>query len=58
MTENQLQRVIVSIDAALAIYQQHIGPLAASELSVKSMLIVVRAQVAQQLKEMAEAGGK
>jgi hypothetical protein len=50
MTENELERILSSIDAALAVYQQQRGTLAAAELSVKSMLIVVRAQVADQLK--------
>lgn len=55
MTENELARILSSIDTALAVYQQHRGPLAAAELSVKSMLIVVRAQISDQLKrEMAQ----
>ena len=58
MTENELQRILAAIDEALVVYQQHRGPLAAAELSVKSMLIVVRAQVADQLKrEIAESRG-
>lgn len=50
MTENELERILSSIDTALAVYQQHRGPLAAAELSVKSMLSVVRAQIADQLR--------
>ena len=59
MTESELERILSSIDAALAVYQRHGGTLAAAELSVKSMLIVVRAQIADQLKrEIAQSRGK
>jgi hypothetical protein len=58
MTETDLQHILASIDDALAVYQQQRGTLAAAEVSVKSMLIVVRAQVAEQLKrEIAESRG-
>jgi hypothetical protein len=58
MTEHELERILGSLDAALAVYQKHIGALAAGEVSVKSMLIVVRAQVAEQLRrETAQSRG-
>ena len=50
MTEKELGRILASLDAALAVYHHHEGKLSAGEVSVKSMLIVVRAQVADQLK--------
>jgi hypothetical protein len=50
MTGSELQGILASVDDALAVYQKHRGTLSAAELSVKSMLIVVRAQIADQLK--------
>ncbi|MEO7171635.1 hypothetical protein [Flavobacterium sp.] len=58
MTEGELERILISIDAALAVYEKHRGTLSAAEVSVKSMLIVVRAQiVARQKQENAQSRG-
>jgi hypothetical protein len=49
MSDSQLRNVLNSIDAALEIYRKHEGALTAFEISVKSMLVVIRSQVAVQL---------
>lgn len=59
MSENELQRILRSIDEALVVYQDHRGSLSAAEVSVKSMLTVVRAQIADQLRrDIAESRGE
>ncbi|HEX2852500.1 MAG TPA: hypothetical protein VHO24_04620 [Opitutaceae bacterium] len=52
MSDSQLRNVLNSVDVALDIYRKHEGALTAFEISVKSMLIVVRSQVAVQLAGM------
>lgn len=49
MSDSQLRNVLKSVDVALDIYRKHEGALTAFEISVKSMLVVVRSQVAAQL---------
>lgn len=58
MNESELASILQSIDAAMDVYRGHEGKLSPPEVSVKSMLTVVRAQVAQQLnrkRELAES---
>jgi hypothetical protein len=49
MSEPELQSILNCIDAALEVYRKHEGKLSALEISLKSMLMVVRAQAAEQL---------
>lgn len=49
MSDSQLRNVLNSVDVALDIYRKHEGALTAFEISVKSMLVVVRSQVSAQL---------
>ena len=49
MTESELGSVLKAIDAAIDVYRNHEGRLNAPEISVKSMLMAVRVQVAEQL---------
>ena len=58
MSETELGEILKLIDAAVEVYLQHEGPLRGPEISVKSMLMARRAQVADQLsrKESVAAG--
>ena len=49
MTESELDRILKSIEAAIEVFRGHKGTLTASEISVKSMLLAMRLQVADQL---------
>ncbi|MEO7414511.1 MAG: hypothetical protein ABIZ81_14260 [Opitutaceae bacterium] len=49
MTTSELNSILACVDAAIEIFQRHEGKLSASEISVKSMLLVLRSQVAEQL---------
>lgn len=49
MSDSQLRNVLNSVDAALDIYRKHEGALTAFEISVKSMLVVIRSQVTAQM---------
>ena len=49
MAEAELGSILKSIDAAIEVYRRHTGRLTAPEISVKSMLTALRAQVAEQL---------
>jgi hypothetical protein len=49
MTDRELTRLLKSIDEALEVFQTQKGGLSAREISVKSMLHTLRAQVADQL---------
>lgn len=50
MTEPELRSILKTIDDALDVYRNHTGPFTAGEISVKSMLMVVREQLSGQLK--------
>lgn len=57
MSEPELLNILNCIDAALDVYRKHEGKLSALEISLKSMLMVVRAQAAEQLaREKASSG--
>jgi hypothetical protein len=49
MSENELLTILKSIDAAIDVYRNQNFTLSAGDLRVKSMLTVLRAQVADQL---------
>ncbi|MEO6567137.1 MAG: hypothetical protein ABIO94_00115 [Opitutaceae bacterium] len=49
MTTLELNSVLACIDAAIEVFQRHEGKLSATEISVKSMLLVLRSQVTAQL---------
>jgi hypothetical protein len=49
MTETELRNILKAIDTALESYKKYEGKLTAPEISVKSMLMAVRMQVAAQL---------
>lgn len=49
MSKNELEEILKNIDQALLVYRTHEGLLSTLEVSLKSMLTVVRAQVAEQL---------
>lgn len=49
MTDSDLHLILRSVDEALAIYREKQGGLSAVDVSIKSMLTVVRGQVAEQL---------
>ena len=51
MTELEFERILKSIDAALEVFTNRSGSLTAPEISVKSMLAVLRGQVEEQLKQ-------
>ena len=48
MSEPELRTILKSVDAALEVYRTHEGKLSAFDISVKSMLMVVRSQIAEQ----------
>jgi DNA-binding IscR family transcriptional regulator len=50
MTDAELGQILKAIDSAIDIYRTHEGRLSAPEISVKSMLMAVRNQVAAQLQ--------
>lgn len=49
MTDAELKKILECIDSALGVYRTNDGKLTALEVSVKSMLTVVRHQVSDQL---------
>lgn len=49
MTDTQLRIILKHVDAALDVYRKHEGKLSALEISMKSMLTVIRSQAAEQL---------
>ena len=49
MTEPELASILKCIDVAIDVYRNHKGALSAPEISVKSMLLVLRTQVADLL---------
>jgi hypothetical protein len=49
MTESELRVIAKHVDSALDVYRKHEGKLTALEISMKSMLMVVRNQIADQL---------
>ena len=49
MTETEFERILKSLDAALEVFTNRDGALTAPEISVKSMLMALRKQVAAQL---------
>ena len=51
MNDSELASILQSIDAALDVYRAHPGKLSTSEVSVKSLLSVLRKRVAEQLSQ-------
>ncbi|HEX2852649.1 MAG TPA: hypothetical protein VHO24_05375 [Opitutaceae bacterium] len=49
MTESELRIILKHVEAALDVYRKHEGKLSALEISMKSMLTVIRTQAADQL---------
>lgn len=49
MSETDLTRLLMSVDEAIAVFQAQKVALNAREISVKSMLLALRVQVAEQL---------
>lgn len=49
MTEAELKRILNAIDTAIEVYQENPGTLTVTEVSIKSMLMVLRSRVAEQL---------
>lgn len=49
MTESELRIILKHVESALEVYRKHEGKLSAIEISMKSMLTVIRAQAAEQL---------
>ena len=58
MTETELQTILKSITAALEVFVKPERPLTAAEISLKSMLTVLRSQVTAQLEQERSAAGK
>ncbi len=64
MTQPELQEILKALDAAIAVFAAHKGALTAGEVSVKSMLLVLRGQISTELKRQhagtgrPEAGGE
>ncbi|HEX2853837.1 MAG TPA: hypothetical protein VHO24_11410 [Opitutaceae bacterium] len=56
MSKKELNEILDQIDGALLVFRTHEGALTAMEISLKSMLTVVRAQVVDQIAG-ALAGG-
>lgn len=50
MTVAELRGLLHSIDTALAIFQNHSGALAATDISIKSMLVAMRVRVLDELE--------
>ena len=51
MNEKELGHILMSLNAAHDIYVRHKGMLTAADIHVKSMLMVLRTQVAAQLNQ-------
>jgi hypothetical protein len=51
MTASELTELQKAVAEALAIYGQNKDPLSATEISIKSMLVAVRLQLAEKLKQ-------
>lgn len=56
MSKTELEEILHNIDEALLVYRTHEGMLSTLEVSLKSMLSVVRAQVADQLASVSAGG--
>ena len=50
MTESELEEILKSLDTAIAVYGNPKGILSAAEISVKTMLMVLHAEVVEQLQ--------
>ena len=50
MTEPELAEILKSLDTAIAVYRNPKGILSAAEISVKTMLMVLHAEVVDQLQ--------
>ena len=57
MSESDLKKIVTCVDDALEVFRKNEGRLTALEVSVKSMLCVVRNQVADQLSRQSAAAG-
>jgi len=55
MNESELEDVLKSLNSALKVYYNSQTTLSALEISIKSMLMVLHAQVAEQLQEIQHA---
>lgn len=55
MTERELEQILISIERALAVYWLHSGRLSAADISTRSMLSVVRRNVAEELHRVRHA---
>lgn len=51
MVESELRIILKALDSALEVYHKHGGTLSAREISLKSMLMVIHTQVADQLSQ-------
>jgi hypothetical protein len=49
MTDSELRIILKHVEAALDVYRKHEGKLSALEISMKSMLTVIRSQAVDQL---------
>jgi hypothetical protein len=50
MTDNELHHMLNHIDAALSVFDRHEVKLTAFEISIKSMLVVVRSRVTEEIQ--------
>ena len=52
MNEAELEEILKSLNAALKVYYQPKATLSALEISLKSLLMVLHSQVAEQLQQL------
>lgn len=50
MTDQNLRRILAALDTALDVYRHEETKLSANDISVKSMLVVLRNRIAEQLE--------
>lgn len=51
MTESELEEILRGLDVALEVYHDRHETLSAVEISLKSLLMVLHSQVAEQLQQ-------
>lgn len=51
MSETELRKILGWVDSALDVYRVHEGKLTVSEISTRSMLIVVRQKLVEDLSQ-------
>jgi hypothetical protein len=58
MTEEELEKLLIHLTAALEVFKSHKGTLSAPDISIKSMLNVARLQISDELAAVRIKGSR